>query len=80
MVASIAERLAALKAERDSANIASGRELIVVKASVVDAEFERLGLQLTTVQGPGRMVSPAAYDAGDVAGSSLAINPALRKG
>lgn len=80
MVASIADKLAAMKAERDSANIASGRELVVVKASVVDAELERMGLQFTAVQGPGRMVSPQAYDAGGEAGVSLAINPALRKG
>lgn len=79
MVASIADRLVALKAERDSANVASGRELVVIKTSVVDAEFERLGLRFATVQVPGRMVSPQAYDAGGEAGASLAINPALRK-
>ncbi len=79
MIASIADRLTAMKTERDSANIASGRELVVVKASVVDAELERLGLQLRTVQSTGRMVSPRAYDAGGEAGASLAINPGLRK-
>lgn len=80
MVASIADRLMAIKVERDKVNLGTGRGLVVLKAAVVDVELEKLNLKLRTVQRTGRMVSPMAYDAGGEAGASLAINPALRKG
>ena len=51
----------------------------MLKASVVDAELARLDLQLRTVPGPMRNVSPAAYEAGETAGASLAINPEIRE-
>ena len=79
MVASIAAKLMAMKAGRDKANHDTGRDLVVVKAAAVDVEIERLGLKLRTVQRPGRMVEPLAYDAGGVAGESLAIGAAIRK-
>ena len=79
MVASIADKLMAMKMGRDRANKEIGRNLIVVKAAVVDVELEKLGLELQTVGRPGRTVSPLAYDAGGAAGASLAINPAIRK-
>ena len=79
MVASIADKLVAMKAGRDRANHATGRDLVVLKAAVVDTEIEKLGLKLQMVERTSRMVSPLAYDAGGVAGESLAINPALRK-
>lgn len=79
MVASIADKLMAMKMGRDRANKEIGRDLIVVKAAVVDVELEKLGLELQTVGRPGRTVSPLAYDAGGAAGASLAINPAIRK-
>jgi hypothetical protein len=78
MVASIADKLTAIKAARDTMNSGTGRGLVVLKGSVVAAEFEKLGLGLRTVDRPGRMVSPSAYDAGGVAGASLAIDPAIR--
>ena len=79
MVASIADKLAAMKARRDKAHNDIGRDLVVLKAAVVDSELEKLGLMLRTVPRAGRMVSPMAYEAGGAAGASLAINPAIRK-
>lgn len=79
MVASIADKLTAMKAGRDEANNGTGRDLVVLKTSVVDAELEKLDLKLRTVRRGTRMVSPMAYEAGGAAGSFLAINPGIRK-
>lgn len=78
MVASIADKLTAMKASRDAVNAGSGRDLVVLKASVVDAELGKLGLNLRTVRRATRLVSPTAYEAGEAAGATLAINPAVR--
>ena len=77
MVASVADKLTTMKAERDKVNHSTGRGLVVLKASVVDAEFGKLDLNLRAQRSTSRMVSMAAYEAGGVAGSSLAINPAV---
>lgn len=79
MVASIADKLTAMKARRDQANNGAGRDLVVLKASVVDAEVEKLDLKLETVRRTGRLVSPKAYDAGGAAGASLVIHPVIQK-
>jgi hypothetical protein len=68
-----------MKAGRDLANSGSGRALVVLKAAIVDAEFGRLDLKLWTLRGRGRMVSTSGYEAGGVAGASLAINPGIRQ-
>lgn len=78
MVASIADKLAVMKRERDAVNNGTGRDLVVTKASIVDAELEKLDLELRTVAGATRIVWPAAYDAGETAGASLTINPGIR--
>ena len=78
MVGSIADKLTAMKTERDAVNNGTGRDLVVLKASVVDAELEKLGLKLRTVRRTARMVSPTAYEAGGAAGASLPINPGIR--
>src|SRR4051812_43379270 len=75
MIASIAEKLAAMKRERDAVKNGSGRDLVVLKATVVNAELAKLDLKLRTVRGATRMVSPTAYEAGEAAGASLTINP-----
>jgi hypothetical protein len=80
MVASIAEKLTAMKAARDAANETSGRALVVLKSAVVDGELEKLGLNLRARRSSSRMVSMDAYEAGGVAGASLALNPAIRRG
>jgi hypothetical protein len=58
-------------------NHSTGRGLVVLKASIVDAEFGKLDLKLRAARSNGRMVSMTAYEAGGVAGASLAINPAI---
>ena len=50
MVASIADKLTAMKRERDAVKNGTGRDLVVLKASVVDAELEKLDLKLRTVR------------------------------
>ena len=77
MVASVADRLVAMKASRDQANASTGRGLVVLKTSVVDAEFDKLDLKLRTARATSRMVSMAAYEAGGAAGETLAINPGI---
>lgn len=79
MVASIADKLVAIKAGRDQVNESTGRGLVVLKTSVVDAEFDRLDLNMRTQRSASRMVSMTAYEAGGAAGASLAINPGLGK-
>ena len=79
MVASIADKLTAMKAGRDEANHRRGRDLVVLKTSAVDNEIEKLGLKLRTVPRASRMISPMAYDAGDAAGASFVVRPGLRK-
>ena len=77
MIASIAGKLAAMKRERDAVKDGSGRDLVVLKASIVDAELAKLDLNLRTVSVPGvtRMISPTAYEVGEAVGVSLTINP-----
>ncbi|TAJ40963.1 MAG: DUF2786 domain-containing protein [Reyranella sp.] len=79
MVASIADKLMAMKAGRDEVVNGTGRGLVVLKTAVVDTELEKLDLKLRTVSRASRMVSPMAYDAGGEAGASLAINPGIRR-
>jgi hypothetical protein len=57
MVASIADKLTGMKQERDAVTNGTGRDLVVLKASVVDAELEKLDVKLRTVQRATRMVS-----------------------
>src|SRR5438874_12744561 len=57
MVASIADKLTAMKRQRDAVKNGTGRDLVILKASVVDAELERLDLKLRTVHRATRMVA-----------------------
>ena len=75
MVASIADKLTAMKAARDEVNASSGRALVVLKAAVVDAELAKLDLKLRTRRSASRLVSMSAYEAGGVAGASLGHQP-----
>jgi len=79
MVASIADKLTAMKAARDEVNNRTGRDLVVLKAAVVDTELKKLGVKLRTAVRTSRMVSIMAYEAGEASGASLAINPGIRK-
>jgi hypothetical protein len=78
MVASIGDKLTAMTRERDAVNNGTRRDLVILKASGVDAELEKLDLKLRTLRRATRMVSPTAYEAGETAGASLAINPGIR--
>ena len=71
MVSSISTKLATLKVERDKANRSTGRDLVVVKAAIVEEELAKLDLNLRTVRGASRMVSTTAFEAGSAAGASL---------
>ena len=75
MVASIADRLVALKAEPRQVNNATGRGLVSVETSVVGAEFAKLDLNLRSQRSTSRTVSMTAYEAGGAAGAELAISP-----
>ena len=66
-----------MKAQRDAVNNGTGRDLVVLKATVVDAELEMLDLTLRAVRRQSRMVSTSAYEAGSAAGASLTINPGI---
>jgi hypothetical protein len=79
MVASIADKLMAMKASRDQVNETTGRGLVLLKTSVVDAEFDKLDLKLKSQRSNSRMVSMTAYEAGGAAGASLAINPGIKE-
>ncbi|HVJ51875.1 MAG TPA: DUF2786 domain-containing protein [Aliidongia sp.] len=77
MVDSIAGKLIAMKAARDRAIHADGRDLTILKTSLVDQELAKLGVQLHPVEGGGRMVSIAAYDAGGTAGEAFTVEDAI---
>jgi hypothetical protein len=59
MVASIADKLTAMKSGRDEANHGTGRDFVVLKAAVVDAELEKTRLE--AADGP----SPNPYGVDD---------------
>jgi hypothetical protein len=79
MVGSIADKLMAMKAARDEARRGTGRDLIILKTSLVDAALGKLGLTMREVPGIRRMIAPEAYDAGDAAGASFSIDPAITR-
>ncbi len=78
MVSSIAGKLDAMKADRDRANARTGRAMVVVKTSIVDADLERLGITLQTTRSAGRLVAPDAFDAGGAAGTAFVLTPGLK--
>ena len=74
MVAGLADKLDALKAVREARHRGGGRDLAVVKASVVDEAFDRLGLVTVEGQGGGRrFIAEGAYAAGEAAGAGMKI-------
>jgi len=78
MLASIGEKLTAMKRQRDAVNNGTGRDLVVLKATVVDCRTREARLAAAHGARATRMVSPTAYEAGGAAGASFAINPAIR--
>lgn len=78
MSARINERLREMKAAQKRENSATGRDLVVVKGAVVQAELERLGIIINSAgKGKRTQFDTNAYYAGKDAGSKVAINPGL---
>ena len=74
MVGGIADKLDALKRARDTHHRSTGRDLALVKTSVVDEAFDRLGLTMIEGQSAARRVIAAgAYEAGEAAGVGLPL-------
>jgi hypothetical protein len=75
----IAGKLLASRAARDAVmRSASGRDLVPVKAAMVDEEMEKLGLSLTRrVLSRGKRVLSDAYAAGQAAGERFEYSPAI---
>ncbi len=75
MVTSVADKLDAMKAARDADHRSTGRDLAVVKTSVVDEAFDKLGLTMTSGRAARRMIATGAFDAGTAAGAGVGIGP-----
>jgi len=78
----IVAKLHTLRQAREGAlRGASGRDLVVAKADVVEAELARLGLQFRARKGPaGRRVLQDAYDEGHEAGLGFEYAPGVTDG
>ncbi len=78
MAVSIGDKLMMLKAERDDAiKINMGRDLVVVRHAVVEAEFAKLDLNLRRGRASGKKVAAGAFEAGQSAGQALTILPGI---
>ena len=74
----IQANLAAMRAEREAAfHASSGRDLVLVKAGVVDAEVDKLGLRFRSRRQAARKVDLKAFDAGHEAGERFEMRPGL---
>ena len=73
MVGSVADKLDAMKDARDTRHRGTGRDLAVVKTSVVDEAFDKLGLTVSEGLAPRRAIATGAYEAGSAAGAGLRI-------
>jgi hypothetical protein len=70
----IQAKLAAMRAEREAAlRPRSGRDLVLVKAGVVDAAMETLGLRFRSRNPAERPVDADAFDAGHAAGEGIDV-------
>ncbi len=78
MAVSIADKLGAMKAERDEAiRVSTGRDLVVVRHAIVEAEFAKLDLNLRRRRASGKTVALKAFEAGQFAGQALALHPGI---
>jgi hypothetical protein len=75
----ISDKLLALRRSRDShLRTASGRDLVPMKAAMVDDELAKLGLDLHTRTGGGsRRILTDAFEAGEAAGKRFEFTPAI---
>jgi hypothetical protein len=69
----IRDKLRSMKAERDAANrLSTGRDLVPIKAAVIEDELEKLGLSFHAKgQTRKRRIAPDAYHAGREAGQKF---------
>ena len=69
----IRDKLSSMKSERDIANrLSTGRDLMPIKASIIEDELEKLGLSFhAKAQSRKRMVVAGAYHAGREAGQKF---------
>jgi Protein of unknown function (DUF2786) len=78
MAVSIADKLSAMKSARDEANrVSSGRDLVVIRHAIVEAEFAKLDVNLRRSRASGKKVATGAFEAGHSAGQALTLNPGL---
>ncbi len=78
MAVSIADKLVAMKTERDETNRAgSGRDLVVIRHAIVESEFSKLSLNLRQGRASGKKVAAGAFEAGHAAGDSLRLHPGV---
>lgn len=75
----ISDKLHAMRAARDAVmRSASDRDLVPVKAVMVDEELEKLGLSLSRrVLSRGKRVLADAFEAGQAAGQRFEFSPAI---
>ena len=57
-----------MKAQRNEAHKATGRDLVLVKAAVIEDELAKLGMNFSTRRKGRRLVAKDAFDAGHAAG------------
>lgn len=70
----IQAKLAAMRTEREAAlRPPSGRDLVLAKAGVVDAEMAKLGLRLRSRNPAMPLVNAVAFDAGQAAGKRIGM-------
>lgn len=75
----IMAKLAAMQAEREAAlRGASGRDLVLAKAGVVDAEVAKLGMRFRTRRVSERRVDASAFDKGQAAGERFEARLGVR--
>lgn len=78
MAMSVSRKLRAMKLARDQKTAAAGRDLVVVKATVIDSELQRLNLKFREAARSSRKyVSEDAFNAGSEAGERLPLNTAV---
>jgi hypothetical protein len=75
----IVNKLNLMKAERDAANkTSSGRDIVPLKASVIEDELAKLGLSFAAKsQARRKHVLVDAYEAGEVAGHRFEVRPGI---
>ena len=75
----IQQALRAMQAARAARHASTGRDLVVTKAGVVDAEYDKLGLRMRTRVAADRRVNRDAYGSGHAAGERFQAAPGLNK-